>query len=286
MFSGSKMPGDRGASRGLPYRPLLLAALLWISQPSRIGADDRLDIRHERYLEEDNRITVHTSALQFSVSPLPSTVLQGDMVYDSISGATPTGAPPLPGSTRTPLVVIDDTRWAGTFGVRQQFGRHAFNPQIAYSTENDYESYGYSLGYSVDLNDRNTTLTLAASHAKDRLLPGTSNLTTIEHKRTTDVLVGITQLLGPRTVLSANLTLGRDSGYLSDPYKLIAFPDWDPSLTFPEQRPDSRDRQVGPIISRKPERAPKSPTEFTTIHLVFLLTGSRSPGIRNGVRRF
>ncbi|MCW5560018.1 MAG: DUF3570 domain-containing protein, partial [Verrucomicrobiae bacterium] len=69
-----------------------------------------------------------------------------------------------------------------------------------------------------------------------------------------DFLLGVTQLLGPRTVLTANLTLGYNDGYLTDPYKGVnfyhAFPD--PSFdSLPygvnagEKRPDHRFRQAG-----------------------------------------
>jgi hypothetical protein len=75
-----------------------------------------------------------------------------------------------------------------------------------------------------------------------------------QSKETTDFLVGVRQILTPRTVLTVNLTLGYARGYLTDPYKGVNFSYsypisfYDPSsvnFNSPELRPDSRFRQVG-----------------------------------------
>jgi hypothetical protein len=69
------------------------------------------------------------------------------------------------------------------------------------------------------------------------------------------VLLGVTQLLGPATVATCDLTLGYSSGYLSDPYKRVLFDNYpyfpgtdpanpNPFTGFPENRPDHKFRQV------------------------------------------
>ncbi|MGH7970192.1 MAG: DUF3570 domain-containing protein, partial [Limisphaerales bacterium] len=66
-------------------------------------------------------------------------------------------------------------------------------------------------------------------------------------------LVGINQILGPKTVLSVNFTFRNSHGYLDDPYRGVLFDDYpqfdlnNPSL-FPERRPDHRQSYI-PYVS-------------------------------------
>jgi hypothetical protein len=60
----------------------------------------------------------------------------------------------------------------------------------------------------------------------------------------------VTQLLDPRTSLTFNVSWGRQQGYLADPYKLVQkttelIPGVSLPLTFPENRPDERDKWIG-----------------------------------------
>jgi hypothetical protein len=68
-------------------------------------------------------------------------------------------------------------------------------------------------------------------------------------KRGNDVIVGVTQLLDPLTSVTVNLSWGRSSGYLADPYKLVeksveVVPGVFLRQTFPENRPDERDKWI------------------------------------------
>jgi hypothetical protein len=61
--------------------------------------------------------------------------------------------------------------------------------------------------------------------------------------------VGVTQLLGPKTVLNANFTFGHAEGYFDDPYRGVIFEGTRPSpmdtLTiYPEKRPAVRSTQI------------------------------------------
>jgi hypothetical protein len=65
-----------------------------------------------------------------------------------------------------------------------------------------------------------------------------------------DLLFGVTQVLGPRTIAQLNYSLSDASGYLTDPYKLVSVIDADTGNPVPgpgdlnlvlyESRPDSR----------------------------------------------
>lgn len=212
----------------------------------RVGAvaQNHIDYKYELYTEDADRILVQTHSVLFDQKLAPNVALNGSIIYDGISGATPTGGPPLPGRSRVPTVELDDIRRAFVLEPRLSLGRHTVAPQVAYSKEEDYESVGLTLNYIVDFNKRNTTLNFGASHNADQVqgfhLDGRT-----EDKRSTDFLLGVTQVLGPATLFNATLTLGTASGYLSDPYKGFRFTGYpDPNALFPERRPGHRTKQI------------------------------------------
>jgi hypothetical protein len=209
-------------------------------------AEDHVDYKYELYAEEANRITVHTHSALFEQKLAPGVALKGALVYDGISGATPTGGPPPTGSSKVPTVEIDDTRRAGYIEPIFKFGQHTLAPQVAYSREEDYESVGLSLNYLLDFNRRNSTLNLGVAHNFDRLTGFQLNMNNQwETKNVTDFLAGLTQVLTPTTLFNATLTLGTASGYLSDPYKGFRFTGYpDPEALFPEKRPGHRTKQI------------------------------------------
>jgi Protein of unknown function (DUF3570) len=117
------------------------------------------------------------------------------------------------------------------------------------------------LNDAIDFNDKNTTLLLGVSHSFDHILPNEGELyklgepiTSPQRKDDSDVLLGVTQLLGPATVFTADLTLGYSDGFLNDPYKRVLFDNFpyfigdpanpNPYTVWPEKRPDHKFRQV------------------------------------------
>lgn len=228
----------------------MLAGLL---DAQRAAAEDRVDYRYEDYHEDDDRIRIRTHALGFEKELASKIIARGLLVYDSISGATPTGEAPSSADGRLPLAEIEDTRKAVSLDVGVRYGNHTTTPQFSYSEESDYISRGVSLTQNLDLDQRNTTLALGVAHNFDSVSGG--SLFSWTRKDSTDVLLGVTQLLGPETVLTGNLTFGYADGYLNDPYRQASFvladsPDpifSDPASVNPlaEHRPRHRFKQVG-----------------------------------------
>ncbi len=107
------------------------------------------------------------------------------------------------------------------------------------------------MNYSLDLNGKNTTLNLGWSHDADSILANAATyIYQTQHKDTDDFLIGINQLLSPRTVLTANFTFRDARGYLSDPYRGVmfdAYPQFDPNNAslFGESRPNQRQSYIG-----------------------------------------
>ncbi len=235
------------------YQSLFLATwLLIFALPQRSRADDRVDFSYEDYAENDGRIHVGTAGLYFESELKSWFSVNGNFIYDAISGATPTGAPPIPGTSAVAMANMDDTRYAGSLAGVFKLGNHALSPQVAYSQESDYRSVGISLNDAIDFNEKNTTFSWGLSHTFDQILPNVGEDPAIKsprNKDSTDGLLGLSQVLDQNTVIGANLTLGYSDGYLSDPYKRVLFDDFpytpgNPFTVFPENRPDHKFRQV------------------------------------------
>ncbi len=261
------MDRNPGGEAGLTWRQRLAAwitAVALLAHPlSRARAEDQADYRFESYREDGGRIGVDTHAWLFDTRLTSWVSVKGQAVYDAISGATPTGAPPpaevaaigqLPTaglSTSVPTQFMRDMRWAGSLDATFNFGPHRITPEFSYSSEHDYLSYGGALNYSVDLNGKNTTLNLGWSHDADTILPNAATYIYQEqHKDTDDFLVGVNQLLSPKTVLTANFTFRNAHGYLNDPYRGVlfdAYPQFDPNnpSLFAENRPNHRQSYLG-----------------------------------------
>ncbi len=235
-----------------------LALALYCLQLHRAQAEDHADFRYETYDEQGGRIGVETQSGLFEIGATPWLSLKGEFVYDAISGATPTGAPPPsqlqfatpptgPLSDKVPTAFMRDFRTAGTFDAAFSLGPHHLTPEFSYSEEHDYVSYGGALNYSLDLNEKNTTVNLGWSHDWDRILPYAGTyLDQARGKDSDKVLVGVTQLVGPKTTFTANFTFGDSQGYLNDPYRGVVFsdyPQFDPNniSLFAENRPRHRE---------------------------------------------
>lgn len=241
-----------------------LCAILPLAPLGHAIAEDHVDYRYENYQEDAGRIGVETQSVLFETKITSWLTLHGDAVYDAISGATPTGAPPgvdikniyYPngGTTTTvPTAHMEDWRYAGSLDAAASFGPHHITPQFSYSSEHDYISYGGALNYSLDLNQKNTALNLGWAHAWDTVIPYRGEyITQNQQKNTDDILVGVNQILGPKTVMSVNLTFRNSHGYLNDPYRSVVFSDYptdpdNPGL-WPEKRPTFRQSYI-PYIS-------------------------------------
>ncbi len=152
----------------------------------------------------------------------------------------PVEQPPPPDpvrGTELPMAEVEDTRWGVNLEVSKRVGRQTFVGQVAYSTEDDYDSYGVALSDAIAMNQRNTTLLLGTAYTYDLIaVPGLVEDT----KQTFDLMVGLTQVLSPKTMATLNLTHSRSQGYLSDPYKVVELN----GELVTERRPDEKDKFI------------------------------------------
>jgi len=72
-----------------------LALSLPLVAPSRGRADESVAFSHETYAEDHGRMEVQTETLRIQKTITPWLDVTIREIYDGISGATPTGAPPI-----------------------------------------------------------------------------------------------------------------------------------------------------------------------------------------------
>lgn len=161
----------------------------------------------------------------YAVKPLSdSLVVEGSLVYDGMSGASPLYFNALSGASGEG---VRDYRTAGDAKVTKYFDRFAVGVGGAYSHERDYISRAGTFEVRAWTEDRNRTYAFAFSGAADRIHTE-SGAADRESKYVLDFLAGVTQVVNPTLIVQSNITYSRGHGYFTDPYKLL------------DRRPDHR----------------------------------------------
>ena len=141
------------------------------------------------------------------------------------------------------------------------------------SWEHDYTSFGLNGGISHDFNKRNTTLALSVAYSHDTIKPiggAPDPLSAMpaptagegegegegeeggegvpgKGKDVFDAVFSVTQILGRNTLVRANYSFSRSSGYLNDPYKLLSVVDGttgEPVTYLYESRSDAHRKEA------------------------------------------
>jgi hypothetical protein len=186
-----------------------------------------------------------------------------------------------------------DTRLAADGNWQQLLGRlTTLEVGFSSSFEYDYRHLGINANIAREFNKRNTTLSAGLAFAADTVDPvggaptpfaplsgaggepdAAGRVAALEDegggedgggegggggpsksKTVADALVGVTQVLGPRTLMQLNYSFSDSSGYLNDPYKLLSVvdpvtgelatgPTGGTGLYLFENRPDTRAKQ-------------------------------------------
>ena len=224
-------------------------AVLWLLSPQRgAKAEDSLTYKFQSWQEDDGRVRVDAHYAQLETVLSTETKLKVIGLIDTISGATPSGQPAPTGSDQVPLSQLTDRREAGQIEVSHPLERATLVGGFATSKESDYLSDVWSAKALIDFNQKNTTLQLGYARATDDITA--VFLPEPRKKSADDLIIGVTQLLSPQTMVTANLSYGYTSGYISDPYKIVGkttevLPGFFLDLTFPENRPSTKEKWIG-----------------------------------------
>ncbi|MEI6676289.1 MAG: DUF3570 domain-containing protein [Verrucomicrobiota bacterium] len=230
--------------------PLLLPTLR-PAEALTLPEAQRYDSGYQIYQEDGERMHIESFYFKGLIDINADTSLRFQYLHDAISGSSPTGTLP---SESDFVLPMHDVRQGILGALARQFGDHRVEVEISHSTESDYQSNGYSLSDTWDLNQKNTTLAFGINYLSDEVsVLGIAP----QDKRSIDFFTGLTQILDKNTVVSANLTLGYNYGYLNDPYKLVSrheilplrdgdggFYDSPIVNSYHENRPDHRFREV------------------------------------------
>ena len=173
------------------------------------------------------------------------------LTLDALTGSSPNGAVAQPtaqtftspsgkstyttAAGTTPLnPVFKDARVALLASYERPLGENQRGSISAnVSGEHDFASVGASASWSLDLNNKNSTLSLGLSGEFDRINPeggiplamkpafGASAKGN-DTRQVVDLLAGWTQVMSRRWLMQFSWNHGRGSGYHSDPYKIVS----------------------------------------------------------------
>ena len=194
------------------------------------------------------RYKVDTHLFRLAGTPIAADqVAQLDVTYETMSGASPWWVQP--DANGKPVQVmsgasISDHRVAADVSYGIPLAGLDWGLRAGYSSERDYTSVHGGLETQFTPEDKMYTISGGIGYSSDKLDPtdGGSALypTRISHasKRTITAYGGVSWVLDAQTTMQASMSVSRDSGFLSDPYKeayvvAIASP-------VADSRPDSR----------------------------------------------
>jgi Protein of unknown function (DUF3570) len=171
-----------------------------------------------------DRINV-TAPSVYAVIPIAGKwAVEGSVTLDAVSGASPRWHSSISSASK----MYDNRTGADIKGTRY-FDRSTVSLGFAYSREHDYLSRSYSLAGTTSSANNNTTWAYGLGIARDTI---NSVKQGIDHKKknTTDLMIGVTQVLTTKDIVQANATVSKGKGFYNDIYK------------FPDNRPNFRDQ--------------------------------------------
>lgn len=245
------------------------------------GEDWALDGSFLHYAEEE-RITVNKFIGTLVTNISEADKVKVDLVYDTMSGSTPSGALEGAGSFATistpsgaggfsassgstSTAEFEDTRLGVSLDWEHTKKRvHRINYGASISVEKDYTSFGLNTNYAQDTSSRIVTYTAGIAAQFDSVRRSTGGTpepfaeygqgqTLDEGSRVSiDTIFGVTRVINRRTLGQINFSTGFSEGYLTDPYKLISrtrlidpldpSQGFDETATYYENRPSDRQR--------------------------------------------
>jgi len=217
-------------SAGAPAGAFLAAALalpgivpgLWSPAAHAQTAPDAAQIAL-KYLDYRDwqpgadRIRVRSPSL-YVLKPLGDAfAVEGTLVYDGISGASPRFHDALSGASG---IGVSDHRTAGDAKLTWYGERVAVGISAAVSSERDYLGRALAVDVRVSTPDNNRTWAFGIAGNSDRI-DSVNGVAENQARRSVDVLLGVTQVLSADAIVQSNLTYSAGHGYYSDPYKLL-----------------------------------------------------------------
>ncbi|MCU6498011.1 DUF3570 domain-containing protein [Rugamonas sp. A1-17] len=219
---------DKASGRGLAAS-IMTAALMLPGVQAHAEtppANGTITLGYLNYKDSQSgldRTTVHSPSVSITAPVAGVWNIGASVVSDDVSGASPRYHTAISGASH-----MQDHRTAGDASATRYFERGTVTVGVAYSNEHDYLSRALSLQGSLESESKNTTWTVGIGHADDHINP-VNKIVSNEKKRSTSLLLGVTQVLTASDIAQLTLTHSQGEGYFSDPYKAF------------DNRPRSRD---------------------------------------------
>ena len=164
-----------------------------------------------------DRMSVRSPSLYALVPISDALTVEGTVLYDAMSGASPLYHDTLSGASG---LGVTDYRSAADVKVTCYVDGQSVAFAAAYSSERDFESRAASVEWRAWSDDRNRTYALGFGATRDRI-DSANDVARGRRRETYDYLAGITQVLNARAVVESTVTWSDGRGYYSDPYKLL-----------------------------------------------------------------
>ena len=231
------------------------------------------------YSEADDRVSVikFVAAVGGDVSDRDRVNIQ--MVLDTMSGSTPSGAVITSGGGNTvsgasggggtgvtdpnasALAHFDDTRLANSLTWTHTHDNNwSVDYNAAVSIENDYRSFSGAVTINKENAKKDYLFSLGAAVTHDEIFRVGAGDTPVPlsqiadnevagegERESIDIIAGVTHVINRRTVGQINLAFGTSNGYHTDPYKVFSVVDRDTNVviddsSYYESRPGDRQR--------------------------------------------
>ncbi|TAL43946.1 MAG: DUF3570 domain-containing protein [Methylovulum sp.] len=232
----------------LSLAAMALPGLMQDATAGRVEETYNAGFQYGNYSESGKRIGVDIFEGALSAPIGKSMTATVNLVRDTITGASPVyNQKNADGSVKQVLsgaspqsecgASICEQRDAISSGLTYFFDAASLNVGGGFSREHDYMSRYFNTNLSLDLNNKLTTLNYGASFAFDEIEPSPSpwNAQPIGFKRSKtsqQYLLGVSQIIDKDSLLQSNMTFAYHTGYMSDPYKVVAFYNADQPLLF------------------------------------------------------
>ncbi len=218
---------------------MMLPGLMQTAVAGRVEETYNSDFQYGHYVESNQRMEVDIFEGALSAPLGKSMTASVNLVRDVVSGASPvyntrdkqgriqqviSGASPASSCGES----ICEQRDAISSGLTYFLDSASINAGGGFSREHDYTSRFFNTAMSLDLNKKLTTLNFGASVAFDEIAPSPSIWNSRSqnfkaHKTSQQYLLGVSQIIDKDSLFQSNVTFGYNMGFLSDPYKWVAF---------------------------------------------------------------
>ena len=160
----------------------------------------------------DERILVKATSSSLVVPLNSEWSVSGTLITDSISGASPA-------YHTQALSYLKDFRRAVDTSLTRYLPNGTLTVGVSHSGENDYVSRAASLLATRSSENKNTTWTAGLAINRDQINPA-NQIVLNETKRSSELLLGVTQVVTMNDIVQFNMGYYKGQGYFSDPYKI------------------------------------------------------------------